>query len=400
MISKHLIYGRRLSRVAQWLLIFLSSAMALAQEQTPPPPATGQDSHQVTAEKASQQPEEAKDDEQKASWIIAPLPISSPALGTGIIPIFGYIFPLNKHDKVSPPSVLGAAGLITNNGSRGFATYGDLFLKQDKYRITAIYVRGNFNYDLYGIGTAAGDAGLKLPLEQSGQAFRGELLRRIGWQFFLGGRFWTGNSLIQVRSENGSSARPEPPPDTGLHSTLRAFGAHLKRDSIPNRFYPTTGTVIDFTSDFFSQTLGSKYSFQSYRFTFNKYASLSEKQILAYNLFVCGTGGEPPVYGQCIFGTNNELRGYTAGQYIDRYMFATQLEYRLSLPWRLGIVGFGGVGEVVPGGTHLLRANNLLPAGGGGPRFELSKTYRVNLRADFGRGKDNWTWSMGVGEAF
>jgi hypothetical protein len=81
-------------------------------------------------------------------------------------------------------------------------------------------------------------------------------------------------------------------------------------------------------------------------------------------------------------------------------MFATQLEYRLSLPKRFGVVGFGGIGEVVPGGSQILKSSNLLPAGGGGLRFQLSKKYRVNLRADIAQGKDTWTWSMGVGEAF
>jgi hypothetical protein len=33
-------------------------------------------------------------------------------------------------------------------------------------------------------------------------------------------------------------------------------------------------------------------------------------------------------------------------------------------------------------------------------RFLLSKKYHVNLRTDFAWGKDNFTWSMGVGEAF
>jgi len=122
--------------------------------------------------------------------------------------------------------------------------------------------------------------------------------------------------------------------------------------------------------------------------------------VLAYNLFVCGTGGDPPFYGNCIYGANNELRGYTAAQYLDRYMFATQLEYRLSLLRRFGVVGFGGVGEVMAGGSQILRSNSLLPAGGGGLRFQVSKKYRVNLRADFARGRDMWTWGMGVGEAF
>jgi hypothetical protein len=81
-------------------------------------------------------------------------------------------------------------------------------------------------------------------------------------------------------------------------------------------------------------------------------------------------------------------------------MFATQLEYRLVLPWRLGLVGFGGVGSVTPGGDQLLRRNQFLPAGGTGIRFLMSKRYHVNLRTDFAWGKDNFTWAVGVGEAF
>lgn len=344
--------------------------------------------------------EQDKTSSGRGSFVIAPLPISSPALGTGIVPVLGYIFPFRKDDKVSPPSVVGGAGLVTNNGSRAFAAYTDLFVREYTYRITAAYARGNLNYDWYGIGLAAGNAGRKLPLQQTGQVLRSEVLRRVAWDFFLGVRFWTGSSEIVAGATNATTPLPAPPPDIGFPTALRALGLRVNRETTPNRFYPTSGTLLDFTSDFFSQDLGSQYSFQAYRFTFNKYGSLSKNQVLAYNLFVCGTGGKPPFYGNCIYGTNNELRGYTAGRYLDRYMFATQLEYRLTLPKRFGVVGFVGLGEVVPGGSQLFRINEVLPGGGGGARFQLSKTYSVNLRADVARGKDSWTWSMGVGEAF
>jgi len=345
------------------------------------------------------EPEKGKPPGPRGSFVVAPLPISSPALGTGIIPIVGYIFPFRRNDTVSPPSVVGAAGLATNNGSRGFAAYADLYMKQKTYRVTAAYVRGTLNYDLYGLGLIAGNAGLKLPLSQSGEVLRAEALRRVGWEFLLGVRFWAGSSDVVKRSMSETSPVTDPP-NLGLHTALRALGLRLNRETTANRFYPTGGTLLDFTSDFFSEALGSKYTFQAYRFTFNKYGSISEKQVLAYNLFVCGTGGTPPFYANCIYGANNELRGYTAGRYIDRYMFATQLEYRLSLPKRFGLVGFGGIGEVAPGGSQAFRVNSLLPGGGGGIRFQLSKNHRVNLRADIARGKDTWTWGMGVGEAF
>jgi hypothetical protein len=124
-----------------------------------------------------------------------------------------------------------------------------------------------------------------------------------------------------------------------------------------------------------------------------------ESSSLAYNLFTCATGGAPPFYGECIYGTNNELLGYVAAQYIDRYMIATQVEYRLALPWRFGMVAFGGLGEVAPSVSEFMY-RNILPAGGGGVRFKLSKKYNVNLRADIAQGKDGHTFSMGIGEAF
>lgn len=393
-----------------WLVCFSPGVMANAQEEqsSQEPDVSKSDSRQPAKQEgqgSSESQTEAKVEPggipgRKGSFVVAPLPISSPALGTGIIPVLGYIFPLQKDDHVSPPSVVGTAGIVTNNGTRGFGAFADLYMKEKTYRITAAYVRGNLNYDLYGVGLAAGNAGNKLPLEQSGQVFRSEALRRVAWDFFLGFRILSGSSTIAIRSSSNTQPGPEPPPDIGLDTALRALGVRLNRETSPNRFYPTGGTLLDFTSDFFSQALGSKYTFQSYKFTFNKYGSLSKNQVLAYNLFVCGTGGQPPFYGNCIYGANNELRGYTAGRYLDRYMFATQLEYRLSLPKRFGVVGFGGIGEVIPGGSQALRINNFLPAGGGGLRFQLSKAYRVNLRADFARGKDTWTWSMGVGEAF
>ena len=280
---------------------------------------------------------------QGGSFVIAPLPISSPALGSGVVPVFAYIFPIDTADKTSPPSVLGAVGLITDNGSRAMALGGELYLKQNTYHTSAVYFRGNLNYNLYGLGS--GDSQPKLPLKQTGQLVLGELLRRTWWKLFLGPRFLWGSSLITVRS-NSLGAVPLPP-DLGLDTTLTALGFRVDRDTRPNRFYPTAGTFLDFTADFFSQGLGSKYSFQSYKLTFNKYWGLTQNQVLASGSFACSIGGQPPFYGNCIYGTDSQLRGYTAGRYLDRYMFGTQLEYRLALPSRFGLVGFGGLGEVV-----------------------------------------------------
>jgi hypothetical protein len=366
------------------------------QSNTPPNPAA-QSSQSTEPAKATTKAKKEKKPERGA-FVVAPLPISSPAIGTGIVPVLGYIFPFSTKDKVSPPSTIGAAGLVTDNGSRGFAVGGQLFFKENTYELTTGYVHGNVNYNIYGTGVASND---KLPLVQTGQAFFAEFLRRVGWKFFVGPRFITGHSIVTVVPNSGSMV--PIPPEAGLHDTLTSIGARITRDTRPNHFYPLGGTFFTFTSDFFSQGLGSKYTFQSYRSEFDKYWSLTDKQVLAYDAYFCGTGGAPPFYGNCIYGTSNELRGYTAGKYFTRYSLATQLEYRLVLPKRFGLVVFGGLGGVIPGGNQplqLLESSRFLPSGGGGLRFELSKKYHVNLRADIAQGRDGHTFGMGVGEAF
>jgi hypothetical protein len=50
-----------------------------------------------------------------------------------------------------------------------------------------MYARGNIDYNLYGPGFANGNAGLKLPLEQTGDFFFFEFMRRAG----LGHMAWS-----------------------------------------------------------------------------------------------------------------------------------------------------------------------------------------------------------------
>jgi hypothetical protein len=375
------------------------------QSQTNLGTSSGQNAAPPTANPADQTapptaPEEPKPKprtkkEKRGVIVVAPLPILSPAIGSGLVPVLGYIFPYSTKDKISPPSVLGATGLITNNGSRILALAAQLYVKESRYRIAAAYIRGNIDYNIYG---PRPESNQKLPLVQTGQGYFGEFLWRVGWKVFVGPRFLTGNSIVTLKP---STVTGIPiPPDIGLHTTLTALGATVMRDTTSNRFYPTGGTFFSFTSDFFAQGLGSKYSFQSYKTTFDYYASLSKQQVIAYNTFFCATAGSPPFYGNCIYGTSSQLRGYTAGKYFSHYMLATQLEYRLELPKRLGLVVFGGLGGVIPGNNQLLVSTKFLPGVGGGLRFQLSKKYPVNLRADLAQGTDGHTFSIGVGEAF
>ena len=124
--------------VSTWTVLTLIS---LAQALEPIDQETQQ-------EQASESPRQEKiTKEKRGSLVAAPIPMTSPAIGSGVVLAGGYIFSPRKSDKISQPSTIGGAVLITDNGTRAWGLGGEFYLKHDTYHITTIYFRGNINYD-------------------------------------------------------------------------------------------------------------------------------------------------------------------------------------------------------------------------------------------------------------
>ena len=123
---------------------------SVALVETPP----GEQAAPVNKEET--QSNDAKNSEKKGEWMLAPIPVSSPAIGSGFEWAVARLFPFNKRDEVSPVSSVGVAGIFTNNGSRGIAVGGRLYMKEDHYRVAAGIASASVNFDVYGIGEASG----------------------------------------------------------------------------------------------------------------------------------------------------------------------------------------------------------------------------------------------------
>jgi hypothetical protein len=220
------------------LVCVVSPSLVFSQEATPaqqpdakqsqstesPDTGTGKTGDHSTAQQTDGQDQTDQDKKKKkkrGSIVAAPLPIVSPALGDGIVPVLGYIFPLSTHDKVSPPSVVGAAGLITDDGSRAFLVGVQLYMKENRYEVETGFADGNLNYNLYGGDFLPGLQGAKLPLKQDGRVFFGEGMRNVGHDLFIGPRLWIGTSVVIIRQQNNEE---KPPPEIGLHTELVALG--------------------------------------------------------------------------------------------------------------------------------------------------------------------------------
>jgi hypothetical protein len=335
--------------------------------------------------------------EKRGSFVIAPIPISSPAFGSGLLLILGYVFQFDKEDKVSSPSWLGGAGAFTSNGTRGLALGGRLYLKENKYQTTFAYVRGKVKLDFFGIGRIPGRAAISVPLRINGTAYFGEGMRNIGDNIFVGARFQYRNLAIGIDGppvEGGFEL-----PQIDIKSVSAALGFHIQRDKRDSTFYPTRGSLFDFTGDFFDHAFGSRREYQTYKIAYNGFRELKPRHVLAYRAMACAANGSVPFYDLCFYGYSNDVRGYTTGEFQNRRMFAGQAEYRLDWRKRLGFVAFGGVGGVARDWKSF-RSDGLLPGAGFGVRFKLDKKNHINYRIDVGFGRSGRTLTIGVGEAF
>jgi hypothetical protein len=358
-------------------------------------------SPQTSATPSSSSPQDdddkAKKSQKRGSFVIAPIPISSPAFGSGLLIVAGYVFQFDKEDTVSSPSWLGAAGAFTNNGTRGLVLGGRLYLKENKYQTTFAVGKGRANLDYFGIGRIPGRDPIVVPLEMSGTFLFGEVMRKVGRGLFVGPRY-------QFRRLGAGIGGLVPPggfdvPQIDRKSNSAALGFHVQRDLRDSTFYPRKGSLIDFTADFFDQVWGSRREYQTYKVAYNGFQRIADRQVLAYRAMACSANGSVPFYDLCLYGYGADVRGYTTGEFQNRRMFATQAEYRLELPKRLGLTAFAGVGGVARQWSDF-RTDGLLPGAGIGLRFKLDKKNHINYRIDLAVGREGRTVSIGVGEAF
>lgn len=338
--------------------------------------------------------------------LIAPIPIINPTLGNGLALGGGFLYHLNKDDLNSPPSFTGGGGFRTSNGSRGYALAQKLVLKENKYRLLFAAGRANIHFDFFGIGASAGDAGVSVPIEVTGKGFLFDgSMRVFRKHWFAGIRYYIMRSTVNIDRSNitppGRLPLPGRPeiPEIDINLRTAGLGPTLEFDSRSDSFYPRAGAQFRFEASFHGTAVGGRRTYETFEAFYNKFYSVTKKQVLALHASGCQATGSVPFYDLCFFGQSKDVRGYEVGRYIDRVMIAGQAEYRVELRGRLGAAAFFGAGEVAHRWADL-RSDALKPGGGVGLRFRLTKQSHINLRVDYGWGIGSRGLYLGVSEAF
>jgi hypothetical protein len=338
--------------------------------------------------------------DKRIEWVAVPIPFSNPTIESGLAPVVLAFYKLDPKDEKSPASYTGLGGFYSSNDSWGALLGQRLHINEDRWRVTAALGKVDLKYDFFGIGNTEGGQGRSIPLRQIGQGFFVECLRRVPGDVFLGLRY--ANAITEV-SLNADLELPDPPFPVllapGIETRIAFLGFRVDRDTRDIPFYPTRGSQMTFSSDFYDEAWGSDWQYQSYGLAYNMYRALPKRQVIAYRAMGCYAGGEPPFWGLCSFGSKSDLRGYPSGRYRDYSMFATQAEYRVGLPKRFGAVAFAGLGGVASTFSDF-RGEDLLPSVGVGIRWMVAKKNKINLRVDYAWGEGEQALYISVGEAF
>ena len=150
--------------------------------------------------------------------------------------------------------------------------------------------------------------------------------RRWGRNLFAGLHleFFSLN-VLEIES-NGLLAAGDIPGSRG--GTLSGLGLFGKWDSRDNTFSAGKGTYCALFLNFFTQALGSDFTFTQMTLDARKYFPLGQTSVLAVQGIFKSVWGECPFQTLPMFGGLNLLRGFYEGRYRDQNMLALQAEYR------------------------------------------------------------------------
>ena len=170
---------------------------------------------------------------------------------------------------------------------------------------------------------------------------------------------------------------------------VSGLGLSLTYDSRNHAFSPDKGFFAQTYFNHFSPVTGSQFPYTNIVIDVRKYMPAGKDAVLAAQAWLFGNIGKTvPLRSMAAFGGDNTMRGYYQGRFRDLQQFVVQGEYRRHVYKRFGLVAFAGFGNV----AHEigdLNFSNLKYSVGGGLRYALNASEKLNLRIDYGIGKGN-----------
>ncbi len=329
------------------------------------------------------------------NWFAAPIIFYSPEsnLALGALGILSFRFSDSLNSK---PSKIEVYGYYTLNTQYSFSSKPEIYYDDDKYYISAYLNYSKVIDKFYSAGNNTAE------IDNPNYEARSSLAL-IKFQRQISHNLNAG-VVYEIRNYNVVDVRENPYLQSGMvygggGGLTSGLGFVVSYDSRNNIFYPASGGFYELSSTFFTREIGSDFGYTKTIIDLRRFQKISGNQILAFQMFYNFISGSSPFYDVPPLGGENIMRGYFTGRYRDRHYFATQIEYRIRVWWRFGLVGFIGMGDVASS-LSKFEMTKFKFSYGLGVRFRIDEIELIDLRADVGFGKNTSGIYFSLNQAF
>tara|TARA_R110002051_G_scaffold320899_2_gene407210 strand:+ start:4031 stop:5179 length:1149 start_codon:yes stop_codon:yes gene_type:complete len=305
---------------------------------------------------------------------------------------------LYKTDNASSeeqPSSLVLNSFASMNQSYGVTVENMAFLNQGKQRLLLDLELHNEAAVYYGVGIEQGDQDLNHhEFKEQLYSFKPRWMTEVADNYFIG----VGADFIYTTADSLELVATQAPVDANsLLPDNFSSGVVITSiyDSRDYRLNATKGWLFQLDAGLYQNDQFD--SFSTYNIELANYIDLgSTPGLIAWQVQGHLTSGDVPWNLLPDLGGSDAMRGYIRGRYRDEQMMMGQVEYRLPIFQRYGMVFWGSVGSVAPKVSEL--TDTLLTAYGTGFRFKIKDN--INLRFDVGVGENDTNFYLNVNEVF
>lgn len=298
------------------------------------------------------------------------------------------LYRLDRTDSIMQPSDISLSGSATVKGFYSITVKGNNHFRGNRSRLSYILQFQNKNLDFWGVSH---DACAVNPVSD----YRRQM---INWEsdyvYKLTKDIHVGAALNMNYTRASHMTRPEYLDGQRSSYFFAGVGISVQYDTRDFILNPKRGIYFLAREVFYPKWL-SNHNKTIYNTTviFDAYQQAWKGSVLAFDLYGQFNGNNAP----WTLREESRMRGYYTGRYIDNNLLSAQLELRQHIYGRIGCVAWAGGGTVFPS-FEKLRMKNILPNYGLGLRVEFK--HNVNIRIDYGFGKDTGGFVFQFAEAF
>lgn len=318
----------------------------------------------------------------------------------------------NRQNKSLPRSNMAMGITFSSTGAMVINLRPVTYWVGDNFRLNGDVWFKDMPDHYWGIGY---QNGYEIPKSDSTTAyqrlwfqFRGDALYRIKNDFFGGLTF----DLNYTKGSNESTGVANDPNYLEFNDKPLniGIGPILRYDSRDVPVNAWKGLYLNAQALFYGSYLGGDNTYQIVLLDYRQYKKIDNKdgRVIAWQIANRMSFGDVPYSEMSQLGTPFDLRGYTWGRYRDKCMFFWLAEYRHTFYKPNGDLSKSGFVAWIGAGTiyDLEKAdfdndnqtNKWLPNFGVGYRLELQP--RLNMRIDFGIGRETTGFYFNMNEAF